>query len=531
MIRDLFLTSRPLSWVNTAFPFAAAYFVATGRIDATLIVGTVFFLIPYNLEMYGINDVFDYESDLRNPRKGGVEGALLPPEHHRATLWTAILLPLPFVVYLVVVGSWLSDAILAISLFAVLAYSVKGLRFKERPFLDSLTSATHFVSPAVFGLALAAVTPTWPLVALLIAYFLWGCASHAFGAVQDIQADREGGIGSVATVIGARATSRLALVLYLMAGVLLLFTSWPGPLAAVLVVPYALNVAPWWNVTEAAAASANRGWRRFLWLNFVTGFLVTMLLIAWCLISPQAYGGRPDVQSLPADAVADYQLGGAYRPAAAVTVVTRDSTAKPVPGRYSICYLNGFQSQPGVTWPRALLLLDADGTPRVDPGWPDEHLFDISTAGQRGRIAARLGHDIAGCAAHGFQAVEFDNLDSYTRSQRALTRSDAIAFAAALVRNAHQHGLAAGQKNTPQLGTVGRDRIGFDFAVAEECDRYRECDRYTRVYGNRVIDIEYTDDVRGSFVAVCRRGAVADTILRDRDLTARGSADYAYRHC
>lgn len=284
MIRDLFLTSRPLSWVNTAFPFAAAYFVATGRLDATFVVGTLFFLIPYNLAMYGINDVFDYESDLRNPRKGGVEGALLPPEHHRVTLWTAILLPLPFVVYLVIVGGWLSDVILAISLFAVVAYSVKSLRFKERPFLDSITSSTHFVSPAVFGLALAAVTPTWALVALLIAYFLWGMGSHAFGAVQDIQADREGGIGSIATVIGGRATVRLALVLYLVGGVLLLFTSWPGQLAAVLVVPYVVNVAPWWNVSDADAAGANRGWRRFLWLNFVTGFAVTMLLIAWVLL-------------------------------------------------------------------------------------------------------------------------------------------------------------------------------------------------------------------------------------------------------
>jgi len=146
-----------------------------------------------------------------------------------------------------------------VSLFAVVAYSAKGLRFKERPFLDSLTSSTHFVSPAVFGLALAAVTPTWPLVAVLTAYFLWGMASHAFGAVQDIQADREGGIGSVATVIGGRATVRLALALYLVAGVLLLFTSWPGPLAAALVVPYAVNVAPWWNVTDVTAASANRG--------------------------------------------------------------------------------------------------------------------------------------------------------------------------------------------------------------------------------------------------------------------------------
>ena len=275
----LLLTSRPLSWINTAFPFAAAYLVSSGRIDLTLIVGTLFFLIPYNLAMYGINDVFDYASDVRNPRKGGVEGALLEPRRHRATLIASGALALPFVVYLVAVGDPISWVVLAISLFAVVAYSVKGLRFKERPFLDSITSSTHFVSPAVYALALVGAHPTWPLAALLAAYFLWGAASHAFGAVQDIGADREAGIGSTATVIGARATVRLAVLLYLLAGILLLFTTWPGPLAAVLVLPYAINVLPWWNVDDDNAATANRGWRRFLWLNFVTGFLVTLLLI------------------------------------------------------------------------------------------------------------------------------------------------------------------------------------------------------------------------------------------------------------
>jgi lycopene elongase/hydratase (flavuxanthin-forming) len=283
VIRALFLTSRPLSWVNTAFPFAAAYVVASGRVDATLVVGTVFFLIPYNLAMYGINDVFDYESDVRNPRKGGVEGALLPPRWHRATLWASGLVALPFVVYLVAVGGPASWIVLAISLFAVIAYSAKGLRFKERPFLDSITSSTHFVSPAVYALALVGATPTAGLIALLVAYFLWGAASHAFGAVQDVVADREAGIGSVATVIGARATVRLAIALYLLAGILLLFTGFPGALSAVLVLPYALNAAPWWNVDDENAPGANRGWRRFLWLNFVTGFLVTMLLIAAAL--------------------------------------------------------------------------------------------------------------------------------------------------------------------------------------------------------------------------------------------------------
>ena len=128
------LSSRPLSWINTAFPFAAAYLLTTGRLDAAFWVGTIYFLVPYNLAMYGINDVFDYDSDLANPRKGGLEGALLAPRLHRVTLWTAALTNIPFLVLLALAGGPASWLALAVSVFAVIAYSAKGLRFKERHF-------------------------------------------------------------------------------------------------------------------------------------------------------------------------------------------------------------------------------------------------------------------------------------------------------------------------------------------------------------------------------------------------------------
>ena len=280
---QLLVSSRPLSWINTAFPFAAAYLLTTGRIDAAFIIGTIYFLIPYNLAMYGINDVFDYESDLRNPRKGGVEGALLDPSIHRTTLWAAVITNVPFLVALVALGSPLSWLVLAVSVFAVIAYSAKGLRFKEKPVLDSITSSTHFVSPAVYGLVLAGAVFTPALWLILISFFLWGMASHAFGAVQDVIADREGGLASIATVIGARATTRLAVAAYALAGLLLLGTEWPGPLALLAAVPYVVIVARFWMITDETAETANRGWRRFLLLNFVAGAIVTMLMIYWAI--------------------------------------------------------------------------------------------------------------------------------------------------------------------------------------------------------------------------------------------------------
>lgn len=279
---QIVLSSRPISWINTAFPFAAAYLLSTREIDLTLVIGTLYFLIPYNLAMYGINDVFDYASDLANPRKGGIEGALLSPRIHRATLWAAAATNIPFLVYLVAVGGPASWIWLAVSVFAVIAYSAAGLRFKERPFLDSATSSTHFVSPAIVGLTLAGAPFTPGAVVTLVAFFLWGMAAHAFGAVQDIGPDREGGISSIATVIGARATVRLSLGLWAVAGLSMLFTPWPGPLGALLALPYLINAAPWWNVTDDTSATTNRAWRRFIALNYFAGFLATMILIlAW----------------------------------------------------------------------------------------------------------------------------------------------------------------------------------------------------------------------------------------------------------
>ena len=282
-LRQLLLASRPLSWINTAFPFAAAYLLTTGRVDATLVIGTLYFLIPYNLAMYGVNDVFDYESDLRNPRKGGAEGALLDPGLHRRTLVAAAVTNVPFLVYLVVVGSPLSWLVLALSVFAVLAYSMRGLRFKEIPVLDSLTSSTHFVSPALYGLVLAGATFTPGLWLILAAFFLWGIGSHAFGAVQDVVPDREAGIASIATVFGAAGTTRFAITAWALAGVAMLATPWPGPVAALLALPYIATALPYWNLPDERASAANRGWRRFLWINYACGFVVTLLLIAYAL--------------------------------------------------------------------------------------------------------------------------------------------------------------------------------------------------------------------------------------------------------
>jgi hypothetical protein len=236
---------------------------------------------------------------------------------------------------------------------------------------------------------------------------------------------------------------------------------------------------------------------------------------------------------LPPGAVADYQLGGGYPPPAGVTVVVRDSTDRPEPGRFNICYVNGFQTQPGADWPVDLLLRGPDGAPLADPGWPDEHLLDVATPDARRANLALVLPAIRACAERGFDAVEFDNLDSYTRSDGQLGPGDALAFATLLVGAAKELGLPAGQKNAAELGTKGRDEAGFVFAVVEECHRWNECAAYTGVYGaDQVLGIEYADDLRGTFAEACadpdRPGSL---ILRDRLLAPAGTAGHVFQAC
>jgi 4-hydroxybenzoate polyprenyltransferase len=286
MIGSIFKASRPISWINTAFPFAAGYLMATREIDAVLIVGTVFFLIPYNLLMYGVNDVFDYESDLRNPRKGGIEGDVIADRDRARTVHRGILVAsgvtvVPFAVWLAFQGTVMAAVTLALVIFGVIAYSAPGLRFKERPGLDSVTSALHFAGPLIYALVLAGVSlgePTvWPV---WVAFILWGMASHAFGAVQDVRADREAGIASIATVLGARKTVWLALGLYAASGATLLFLPWPLLLTAVLPLAFVASVARFVRITDENCEVANAGWKTFLWLNQPVGFVVTLVLIA-----------------------------------------------------------------------------------------------------------------------------------------------------------------------------------------------------------------------------------------------------------
>jgi hypothetical protein len=238
------------------------------------------------------------------------------------------------------------------------------------------------------------------------------------------------------------------------------------------------------------------------------GMLVTLVVLLATAVAGPAYAGGPALPPTGTDF--DYQLGGSRSLPDHVGIVVRDRESSPAAGLYNICYVNGFQTQPNERrfWRHHWnLVLKRHGDPVVDEAW-GEWLLDIRTAPKRKRLSRIVGGWIDRCAADGYAGVEFDNLDSYSRSKGLIDRADNTSFARRLVRRAHAAGLAAAQKNRAQWdGTV----VGFDFAIAEECARWHECGDYVDHYGDHVLAVEYR---RRDFRIACRDWADQIAIVR-----------------
>lgn len=231
-----------------------------------------------------------------------------------------------------------------------------------------------------------------------------------------------------------------------------------------------------------------------------------------------------------------------------VTVVSRDWFEGEPAGDYAVCYVNAFQTEADdddvdrpderSSWPPDLVLSELG----EDPNWGGEYLVDISTAERRERAGAWVGQMIRTCKDKGYEAVEFDNLDSWTRfdgtplaDQVPFGRAEAVAFATILSQQAHELGLAAAQKNTVELdSSTSRQVIGFDLAVVEDCgaaqeDGYDECEAYVDVFDEQLLIVEYTD--RG-FAAACKSvGGRVSVVRRDVDVTRPDDAAYRYEEC
>ncbi len=195
--------SRPVLWINTIGTGALGMWLTGQLIDVAAIPLLIWLTLPFNLLIYGVNDIFDQDTDALNPRKGSIEGARIDPREVRLIAWAVAITNIPFLVYFVVALPVAAVGLIVLYAGVFVFYSAPPLRFKARPFLDSLSNAAYGLPLLILPVALER-PPVWPAVIGLLA---WSVAKHAYDAVQDIDEDREAGITTTAVLLGPRGTA------------------------------------------------------------------------------------------------------------------------------------------------------------------------------------------------------------------------------------------------------------------------------------------------------------------------------------
>ena len=259
--------SRPRFWVYIFGPFLIGSISAisdkTELLNLKFWLFVPFFLLFANLLIYGVNDIFDYETDVLNAKKKDYE-TLVTPERRRKLWFIIALTTLPFLILTVFQNL---SAILAMIgfLFFSIFYSAPPIRAKTIPLIDSIFNILY-IFPGIFAYFLLGGTNLpWEIV---LAGTFWVMAMHAFSAVPDIESDTAAGFKTVATLLGGKGTLILCAILYLLAG--LLTFKYLGVFSLLASAAYLIMMLiSLWNYSQAHVFAV---YRYFPWLNTLIGF-------------------------------------------------------------------------------------------------------------------------------------------------------------------------------------------------------------------------------------------------------------------
>jgi len=262
----LFKLSRPRFWFYLAGPVLVGLVYAAASPEDLLSPTSfglfLYFLVPANLFLYGVNDYFDASIDEKNPKKDDKEVRYTDDP----AVATAVILSGAAGFALL---SFLSfDAAVWLGVFYALAvgYSAPPTRFKTVPFADSVSNGLYIVPGVVAFLTLSS-PEALPTLAVAGAW-LWSMGMHTFSAVPDIEPDRSAGVQTTATFLGERAGLGYCGVVWLASAAV--FAPVSPPFAALLLVYPALVAT-----VAYTDVSVSRAYWYFPLVNTGVGAIVT----------------------------------------------------------------------------------------------------------------------------------------------------------------------------------------------------------------------------------------------------------------
>lgn len=260
MLKYLLKTSRPRFWIYLLGPYLIGTLAAVGTKNLTSLdfwVWFLYFLIPANFLIYGVNDLADTDTDEFNQKKEKYEVKF---DRKKLKLFIGIFLitNIPFLLSIKTNAGLYS---LLLFWFLGIFYSLNPIRAKAKLFLDSLFNVLYLM-PAVFAY-LNFGTEKLNFIYVLSAAF-WCMAMHTYSAIPDISADKKANLKTTATALGIKGASIYCAVLYVLAGIFSGF--W------LLSIPYfALTLLSYKNNSEQYSFKI---YKYFPYLNAFIGFII-----------------------------------------------------------------------------------------------------------------------------------------------------------------------------------------------------------------------------------------------------------------
>jgi len=257
---------RPVWWVVTGLPFAAAALAVDPSVTPALILGTIYFTAPFDLLRHGL-DVIE------RPRGDADPGPAA--DEVRALRIAIAVTNLPLLVALVALGGATAGLALTLAVAAAIAETTPPLRTADRPVLDVLVGAAPIVLAAVAGSLISGMAPADVRWVAVVALASWAVAAFALRAMRDADSVRAAGTASIATRIGIRATALVALTGFVLAAALAATFGPYGALSALaldlyLLLPAMVLLAKRGDA-EAERAAADRAWSGFVSLDWLVG--------------------------------------------------------------------------------------------------------------------------------------------------------------------------------------------------------------------------------------------------------------------
>ncbi len=272
MLLRLLKISRPRFWLYVI----GSFFIGIGGVmtvgeaivlNPDVLLWILYFTLPANLFIYGINDIADFDTDQFNEKKGTYEVKVTKRDVRIILLAIAAL-------HAFFIPLFLRSTQVVLGLFIVfilfnIFYSLPPLRLKRIPFVDSVSNGIICVAMGLMGYYLAGgnAFPWWGVAA----GFLWSAVMHAYSAIPDIDSDKRAGIRTIATELGAKRTLLFSFLSYLLIGIFLYLGGHHNHV--LLIVPYLILILL--SVRELGHKSSVFGtYRLYPYVTYIIGMSV-----------------------------------------------------------------------------------------------------------------------------------------------------------------------------------------------------------------------------------------------------------------